>query len=137
MHNSRMSGEVDPTRAEMQAQIDDLENRGSADRGLISDLEHQISLDHALIKRLEATEEIERVEVESLRTALATCRRVGVAVGVLMTAKHVSQAVAFDVLSVASQKTGRTLRDVADYVTLTGDIPTSTQPTGEAPGAIS
>ena len=130
-----MSGEVDPTRAEMQAQIDDLESQGSVDRGVISDLEYQISLDQALIKQLEATEEIDRVEVESLRSALATCRRVGVAVGVLMTARHVSQAVAFDVLSVASQNSGRTLRDVADYVTLTGDLPTSTQPTGETTGA--
>lgn len=118
---------MDPTRAEMQAKIDALERQGTADRGAISDLENQVSLDQTLIERLEATGEIERVEAESLRIALATCRRVGVAVGVLMTSRRISQAAAFDVLQLASANSGRSLRDAADYLTLTGDLPTSPQ----------
>ena len=118
--------EVDPTRAQLKGQIEDLRAQGDTDRSLISDLEAQAVLDHALIEQLQDTGEIDRFEVKGLQVALATCKRIGVAIGFVMATRQVSQAEALRILCQASEDTGRNLRDTADYVTLTGELPTST-----------
>jgi ANTAR domain len=142
-----MSKEVHSTRAELLGQIDDLEAQGATDRrtighlegqgvtdrGLISHLEAQAMLDHALIEQLQDTGEIEQFEVAGLRVALATCRRIGAAIGFVMATRQVSQSEALRILSQASQDTHRKLRDVADYVTLTGEVPTSKPSTDADP----
>jgi hypothetical protein len=132
--------EVDPTRAELNGQIDDLEAQGATDRSsishlqaqgatdrsLISHLRAQAMFEHALIEQLQHSGEIDRFEVKGLRVALATCRRIGAAIGFVMATRQVSQAEALRILCQASEGTGRKLRDIADYVTLTGEVPTST-----------
>jgi hypothetical protein len=45
-----------------------------------------------------------------------------------MPTRQVSQAESLRILCQASQGTGRKLRDIADYVILTGEVPTSKQP---------
>lgn len=60
--------------------------------------------------------------VEHLETALHTNRRIGVAVGVLMTTHKVTDEQAFDLLRIASQNTNRKLAEVASDVVETGTL---------------
>lgn len=60
--------------------------------------------------------------VEHLEKALHTNRRIGVAVGVLMTTHKVTDEQAFDLLRIASQNTNRKLADVASDVVETGTL---------------
>ena len=62
-------------------------------------------------------------DVGNLRTALETSRVIGTAVGVLMAVHRISQDAAFDVLRRASMDLNRKLREVAEEVTFTGDLP--------------
>ena len=58
----------------------------------------------------------------NLRQALESNREIGVAVGVLMTVHHVTQAQAFDLLRAVSQHTNRKLAVVAQEVADTGTL---------------
>jgi hypothetical protein len=58
-----------------------------------------------------------------LTTALNTSRQIGAAIGILMNAHHVTQEEAFDLLRQSSSRLNRKLRDVADDVMLTGELP--------------
>ncbi len=62
----------------------------------------------------------ERDEAANLRLALETNRRIGAAIGVVMTVHKLTEEQAFDRLRQASQHTRRKLRDVADEVVRTG-----------------
>ncbi|SHF70820.1 GAF domain-containing protein [Jatrophihabitans endophyticus] len=62
-------------------------------------------------------------EVEvNLRTALASRDRIGQAKGILMERYKISDTEAFDLLVLASQRTHRKLRDVADELAATGEL---------------
>ena len=61
-------------------------------------------------------------ELDHLRTALVSARRIGAAIGILMGQQHLSDDDAFALLSDASQRTNRKLRDVADHVRRTGTL---------------
>ncbi|WP_138732536.1 ANTAR domain-containing protein [Modestobacter excelsi] len=63
------------------------------------------------------------MEIEHLRAGLQTSRCIGMAMGILMTRRGLTEAAAFDVLARASQNANRKLRDVADDVVLTGELP--------------
>jgi hypothetical protein len=63
----------------------------------------------------------------NLAAALDSNRKIGVAVGVLMTSHKVSEAQAFDLLRIASQNTHSKLRDVADEIVFTGALPANTR----------
>jgi GAF domain-containing protein len=65
----------------------------------------------------------ERDEAANLRLALETNRRIGAAIGVLMTVHKVTEEQAFNLLRQSSQRSRRKLRDVADEVTRTGSLP--------------
>ena len=58
----------------------------------------------------------------NLRLALESNREIGVAVGVLMTAHHVTQVQAFDLLRAVSQHTNRKLAVIAQQVADTGTL---------------
>ena len=58
-----------------------------------------------------------------LRKALESNRRIGMAIGVLMALKRVTDEQAFALLRVASQHGHRKLRDIAEDVILTGALP--------------
>jgi transcriptional regulator with GAF, ATPase, and Fis domain len=57
---------------------------------------------------------------ENLNTALATSRRIGAAIGILMVTRRITEDEAFDMLRQSSQRRHRKLRDVADDVVFTG-----------------
>ena len=61
-------------------------------------------------------------QVANLETALASNRRIGAAIGVLMASRRVTSEEAFALLRMASNKSNRKLRDVADRVVLTGSL---------------
>lgn len=61
----------------------------------------------------------------SLRTGLATREEIGRAVGILMERHKVLAAQAFDMLVYASQHSHRKLRDIAAWMTETGEDPSS------------
>ena len=61
--------------------------------------------------------------IENLEIALRTSRRIGVAIGVLMGQHGWTEDEAFAALRSASQRRHRKLRDIAEEVALTGDLP--------------
>jgi hypothetical protein len=72
-------------------------------------------------------------EAANLRVALASNREIGTAIGILMSARLVTQDEAFTLLRQTSQRTHRKLRDVATEVVLTGAL---SPDTALAPGRI-
>lgn len=75
----------------------------------------------AVVRRLAA----ERDRVANLNVALDTNRRIGAALGILMAQRKLTDAQAFDVLRSASQRRHIKLRELADEVVLTGELPYS------------
>ena len=59
----------------------------------------------------------------NLEEALSTNRRIGTAVGIVMSQRNISSDKAFDLLSRVSQANHRKLREIADEVTLSGQLP--------------
>lgn len=74
-----------------------------------------------------AAREVERRTADAananLQVALASNRRIGTAIGILMAHRHITDAVAFELLREASQRLHRKLREVAEDVVLTGALP--------------
>lgn len=62
-------------------------------------------------------------EAESLGTALATSRHIGAAIGILMKTNAVTEDTAFAMLRATSNRLNRKLKDVADDVKTTGQLP--------------
>ena len=72
-----------------------------------------------------------RRHIEHLETALQTNRRIGVAIGILMSRHGLSEDDAFNLLARASQLANRKLRDVAEEVVYEGDLPRGMADTAE------
>ncbi len=60
---------------------------------------------------------------DNLEAALASNRRIGMAIGILMASLKITDEQAFDLLRMTSQHTHRKLREVAEEVILTGAVP--------------
>ncbi|HEY2273702.1 MAG TPA: ANTAR domain-containing protein [Jatrophihabitantaceae bacterium] len=58
----------------------------------------------------------------NLQAALASNRRIGTAVGILMVQRRITDSAAFDLLRLASQRTHRKLREIAEEVVHTGAL---------------
>lgn len=67
----------------------------------------------------------EREQISGLEQAVASNRAIGMAIGILMAIRRVSQQDAFDLLRETSQRSNRKLREIADEVVLTGALPVS------------
>ncbi|HST64259.1 MAG TPA: GAF and ANTAR domain-containing protein [Mycobacteriales bacterium] len=65
----------------------------------------------------------ERAQISGLEQAVASNRAIGMAIGILMAIRHVGQDEAFDLLRTVSQRTNRKLREIADDVVHTGQLP--------------
>jgi AmiR/NasT family two-component response regulator len=61
-------------------------------------------------------------KIKHLEVALASSRRIGAAVGILMATYKVPERQAFDMLVAVSQHHQRKLRDLADDVVATGSL---------------
>lgn len=64
-----------------------------------------------------------RTKVANLEFALQTNRRIGQAIGIIMARKLVTEEEAFTILQHLSQRDHRKLRDIAEVVVLTGEVP--------------
>ena len=64
-----------------------------------------------------------RLENQGLRVAVASNRRIGAAIGILMGLHHLTEQQAFDLLKVASSRSHTKMRELADEVLLTGALP--------------
>lgn len=62
-------------------------------------------------------------EVEQLRAALVTNRRIGMAIGVLMGVRHLDEDQAWATLVKASRDSNRKVRDLAEDVIRDGTLP--------------
>jgi hypothetical protein len=71
-----------------------------------------------------------RRRIENLETALQTNRRIGVAIGILMSRHGASEEEAFAMLAEASQRSNRKLRELAEEVAYQGDLPRRTEQAG-------
>jgi AmiR/NasT family two-component response regulator len=56
------------------------------------------------------------IEIDNLKLALMNSRRIGIAVGVLMVTRNVTEDLAFGLLSQFSQTTNRKLREIANAI---------------------
>ena len=65
----------------------------------------------------------QRTRAANLHLALMSNRRIGVAIGILMASRLWTEEQAFDALGEASQALNRKLRDIAEDVVLTGEMP--------------
>ena len=65
----------------------------------------------------------EREQIAGLEQAVASNRAIGMAIGILMAIRKVSPDEAFALLRVVSQRRNRKLREIADEVVLTGELP--------------
>ena len=63
-------------------------------------------------------------EAANLRVALASNRRIGTALGILMYRFKIGNDESFTLLRETSQRLNRKLGDIADEVVLTGELPT-------------
>lgn len=83
--------------------------------------------DHAAIALGMAAE---HAQVVNLTTALESNRNIGTAMGIVMVQYGVEQAVAFDLLRIASQRANRKLRTLADEIVAGGDASMLQEPLG-------
>lgn len=65
----------------------------------------------------------EREQISGLEQAVASNRSIGMAIGILMAIQRIGQDEAFDLLRRVSQRTNRKLREIADEVVHTGQLP--------------
>lgn len=70
---------------------------------------------------------LHRRDVSNLTTALDTSRQIGMAVGILAARHRVSDEEAFALLRLTSQELNRKLRDIAQVVTRTGELPAASR----------
>ncbi len=66
---------------------------------------------------------VQRTRAANLHRALMSNRRIGVAIGILMTHRQWTEEQAFAAMGEASQALNRKLRDLAEDVALTGELP--------------
>ncbi|MCA0143991.1 ANTAR domain-containing protein [Blastococcus sp. LR1] len=71
-----------------------------------------------VVAELEAT----RAELASCNEALKSCRRIGIAMGILMERYKLTDQRAFELLRRTSQRRNVKLRDIAYQFTLTGSL---------------
>jgi hypothetical protein len=78
----------------------------------------------AMVERERLVEAVDsrKAEVDHLELALSSNREIGIAVGILMVNHRLTAEQAFDLLSRASQRTNRKLREIALEVARTGVI---------------
>jgi hypothetical protein len=109
----------DPDRAALDTRIAALERQHAIDAGVIEDLQAEGVVDRGMIANLEI--------------ALGGARRIGAAIGILMTSRKITDEKAFDLLRATSKREHRSLRDLAEDIVLSGALDDG-EGQGDAPG---
>ena len=89
----------------------------------IDALKRQLACERALVAELQQAAVQAQEQIAHLEIALVSSRRIGAAMGVLMASRRVTDEQAFALLRMASQHNHRKLRDIAEEVVLTGELP--------------
>jgi anti-anti-sigma factor len=92
-------------------------------RGLVGEARDQLATAESLAAQAEEELRAAREKIENLQIALQTSRCIGQALGIIMEGLKVSEREAFDLMSKASQRKQVKLRDVAEMIVLTGELP--------------
>jgi hypothetical protein len=122
-HNIGMEADrVPAANPDVDARIAHLEAQHTVDQSIIADLEAVGIVDRAVIATLEADGVIDRGKIANLDIALASCRRIGAALGIIMATRRLTEEQAFQALRAVSQSSNRKLRCVAEDVLLTGTM---------------
>lgn len=100
------------------------DERVEADRRRIDDIELRLDLDREMIAELQADGVLGQENTAHLMEALRSSRQIGAAIGIVMAHRKVSEQVAFEILSLASQNANRKLRVIAGEVIYAGDVST-------------
>ena len=87
------------------------------------DLLDHLDADPALIESLQAKLDAAEEKIANLEIALTTARRIGAALGILMVQRKITETQAFTLLTDLSQSRHRKLRDLADAVVESGELP--------------
>ena len=87
-----------------------------------------MDIDRQFIAVLRAEGVLEEKPDADVEIALNRFRRVGAALGILMVACDVGDASAVAMLRTASQRTNRSMRELADEIVATGDVSVVTLP---------
>lgn len=99
---------TDPNLPVIQPEADDTVQNFISERDLLVECQGE----------LKVAEE----QVEHLRNALVSARRIGAAVGILMGTRRLTDDQAFELLCRASQHRNRKLREIAEEVMHTGTL---------------
>jgi hypothetical protein len=108
--------------ADLVGRVNELEERAVADQATIAELEERAAVDRAVIAEVVDERQADRDKIANLEAALASARRIGTALGIVMAGNRITDDEAFDVLRRVSQTKGRKLRDLAEEVILTGEV---------------
>lgn len=98
-------------------------NLYSRDRNAFDDEAEAIGTILAALAALAFARAREREQISGLEQAVASNRSIGMAIGILMAIGRIGQDEAFDLLRRVSQRTNRKLREIADEVVHTGQLP--------------
>jgi hypothetical protein len=77
----------------------------------------------AVVEVLQARVADLEAKIDNYEIALHSSRQIGMAMGIVMASRRCTPEAAFEVLRTCSQQLHRKLRDIADEVVLTGDLP--------------
>ncbi len=91
--------------------------------GVFSDIDLALGAIFASYASLAVLNATHQAEAEHLRIALDSNRQIGIAIGILMARNLCTADEAFAQLRIASQHLHRKLRDLAEHVSLTGELP--------------
>jgi hypothetical protein len=114
--------------AASRADVDALEARADAVEGRAGELEAQGKVDREMIAELQADGVLSQKHAAQMEEALRSSRTIGTALGIIMTSRQVGVDQAFDLLSQASSRSHRKIREIAaDLVqSVTADDPPPT-----------
>jgi hypothetical protein len=123
--------------AATRAGIDALEARADAAEDRADELEAHARVDRDMIAELQADGVLSQDHAAQMKQALGSSRTVGTALGIIMASRHVGVDQAFDILSAASSRSHRKLREIAaDLVqSVTVDHPSSIDSPEDPPAA--
>ncbi len=99
---------TDPNLPVVEAEADDAVQNFISERDLLVECQGELK--------------VAEDQVDHLRTALVSARRIGAAVGILMGTRRLTDDQAFETLCQASQHRNRKLREIAEEVLHTGTI---------------
>jgi hypothetical protein len=114
--------------ADARGRADAIDAHVEAERQRIDALEVRVDIDKELITELLTEGVVQREHADQLKEALASSRKIGAAIGIVMANRRITDEQAFEVLRRASQLANRKIRVLADDIVRTGDV-------SELPGA--